>query len=73
VIVSLDALLRMSSNPFFSYMAGRIEERLPPLPKSNAPAQSTDERPSPPTPPKSGKAQRVSPPRRAPQGPEFVR
>ncbi len=32
LIVSLDALLRMSSNPFFSYMAERIEERLPPLP-----------------------------------------
>ncbi len=73
LIVSLDALLRMSSNPFFSYMAERIEERLPPLPKRNAPEQSTDERPSSPTPPKSGKAQRVSPPRRAPQGLEFVR
>jgi hypothetical protein len=30
LIVSLDALLRMSSNPFFPYMAQRIEERLPP-------------------------------------------
>jgi hypothetical protein len=26
LIVSLDALLRMSSNPFFSYMIERIEE-----------------------------------------------
>lgn len=29
LIVSLDALLRMSSNPFFSYMTQRIEEHLP--------------------------------------------
>ncbi|HTO79600.1 MAG TPA: alpha/beta hydrolase [Methylocystis sp.] len=29
LIVSLDALLRMSSNPFFPYLAERIEERLP--------------------------------------------
>jgi alpha-beta hydrolase superfamily lysophospholipase len=28
LIVSLDALLRMSSNPFFPYMVGRIEEGL---------------------------------------------
>jgi hypothetical protein len=26
LIVSLDTLLRMSSNPFFSYLIGRIEE-----------------------------------------------
>ena len=26
LIVSLDALLRMSSNPFFPYLVGRIEE-----------------------------------------------
>ena len=26
LIVSLDFLLRLSSNPFFSYLAGRIEE-----------------------------------------------
>ena len=38
LIVSLDALLRMSSNPFFSYMAQRIEERLPVAPNSDAPA-----------------------------------
>lgn len=29
LIVSMDALLRMSSNPFFPYMVERIEERLP--------------------------------------------
>jgi alpha-beta hydrolase superfamily lysophospholipase len=29
LIVSLDALLRMSSNPFFPYLTERIEERLP--------------------------------------------
>ncbi len=29
LIVSLDALLRMSSNPFFPYMLGRIEEGIP--------------------------------------------
>jgi len=29
LIVSLDALLRMSSNPFFSYLIERIEERIP--------------------------------------------
>jgi hypothetical protein len=29
LIVSLDALLRMSSNPFFPYLAERIDERLP--------------------------------------------
>jgi alpha-beta hydrolase superfamily lysophospholipase len=29
LIVSLDALLRMSSNPFFPYLIERIEERLP--------------------------------------------
>jgi len=28
-IVSLDALLRMSSNPFFPYMIARIEEGIP--------------------------------------------
>jgi len=32
LIVSLDALLRMSSNPFFPYLAERIEERLPAAP-----------------------------------------
>jgi hypothetical protein len=29
LIVSLDALLRMSSNPFFPYMIARIEEGTP--------------------------------------------
>jgi hypothetical protein len=29
LIVSLDALLRMSSNPFFPYMIARIEEGIP--------------------------------------------
>jgi alpha-beta hydrolase superfamily lysophospholipase len=32
LIVSLDALLRMSSNPFFPYMLARIEEGIPPPP-----------------------------------------
>ncbi|MDP3067255.1 MAG: alpha/beta hydrolase, partial [Methylocystis sp.] len=36
LIVSLDALLRMSSNPFFSYMAQRIEEHLPARPDGDA-------------------------------------
>jgi alpha-beta hydrolase superfamily lysophospholipase len=30
LIVNLDALLRMSSNPFYSYLLGRIDERLGP-------------------------------------------
>ncbi len=69
LIVSLDALLRMSSNPFFSYMAERIEERLPPLPTENAPV-STDERPSSPTPPDQPRGdQRVAPPRLSPLSP----
>lgn len=29
LIVSMDALIRMSSNPFFPYLLGRIEEHLP--------------------------------------------
>lgn len=33
LIVSLDALLRMSSNPFFPYLLGRIEEGIPATPK----------------------------------------
>lgn len=36
LVVPLDALLRMSSNPFFSYMLSRIGERLPPLKKAEA-------------------------------------
>ena len=31
LVASLDSLLRMTSNPFFPYMARRIEEGLPPL------------------------------------------
>ncbi len=41
LIVSLEALLRMSSNPFFPYLVERIEERLPAAPMietSGAPA-----------------------------------
>lgn len=39
LIVSLDALLRMSSNPFFPYMLGRIEEGiLAPVPAAPAKA-----------------------------------
>ncbi len=30
LIVSMDALLRMSSNPFFQYLAGRVAEGVPP-------------------------------------------
>jgi hypothetical protein len=32
LIVSLDALIRMSSNPFFPYLLGRIEEGMTPGP-----------------------------------------
>jgi hypothetical protein len=34
LIVSLDALLRMSSNPFFPYMLGRIEEGIGAAPRT---------------------------------------
>lgn len=34
LVVSLDALVRMSSNPFFPYMLGRIEQVLPPAPST---------------------------------------
>jgi alpha-beta hydrolase superfamily lysophospholipase len=34
LIVSLDTLLRMSSNPFFPYMIGRIEEGIGPAPQT---------------------------------------
>jgi alpha-beta hydrolase superfamily lysophospholipase len=34
LIVSLDTLLRMSSNPFFPYMIGRIEEGINPAPQT---------------------------------------
>jgi len=29
LIVSIDSLARMSSNPFFDYLIGRVEEGLP--------------------------------------------
>ena len=66
LIISLDVLLRMSSNPFFSYMAERIGERLPPPPKSDAP-EFTDEHPSSPTSrPQPSGDQRFTPPRHSP-------
>jgi alpha-beta hydrolase superfamily lysophospholipase len=34
LIVSLDSLLRMSSNPFFPYLLGRIEEGMTPAPQT---------------------------------------
>ncbi|MGH6916291.1 MAG: alpha/beta hydrolase [Geminicoccaceae bacterium] len=34
LIVSLDTLLRMSSNPFFPYLIGRIEEGIGPAPRT---------------------------------------
>jgi alpha-beta hydrolase superfamily lysophospholipase len=34
LIVSLDSLLRMSSNPFFPYMIGRIEQGIEPAPQT---------------------------------------
>lgn len=40
LIVSLDALLRMSSNPFFPYMAQRIEEHLPARPDGGPTGES---------------------------------
>ncbi|MDP3411430.1 carboxylesterase [Bosea sp. (in: a-proteobacteria)] len=40
LIVNLDALLRMSSNPFYPYLLGRIDERL------GAPGQAAAERPA---------------------------
>jgi alpha-beta hydrolase superfamily lysophospholipase len=36
LIVSLDSLLRMSSNPFFSYMLGRIEQGIGPAARTAA-------------------------------------
>ncbi|MFO1126229.1 MAG: alpha/beta hydrolase [Methylocystis sp.] len=47
LIVSLDALLRMSSNPFFPYMAQRIEEHLPPQPDDGITGQGGERVPSP--------------------------
>ena len=58
LIVSLDALLRMSSNPFFSYMAQRIEEHLPARPDGDATEQGGAPVQSPP--------QAAPPPRRLP-------
>jgi len=61
LIVSLDALLRMSSNPFFPYLVERIEQQLPAAPKveragavddsANSPIQRAEQaaRPSAPT------------------------
>ena len=37
LIVSLDALLRMSSNPFFPYLTAQIEEQLPAPPAIEPP------------------------------------
>ena len=34
LIVSLDSLLRMSSNPFFPYLIERIEEGIGPAPRT---------------------------------------
>lgn len=48
LIVSLDALLRMSSNPFFSYMAQRIEAHLPPRPEGGVTEQSGERLQAPP-------------------------
>jgi hypothetical protein len=39
LIVSLDALMRTSSNPFFSYMMGRIEEGIAPAPEPTGAAR----------------------------------
>ena len=36
LIVSLDSLLRMSSNPFFPYLIERIEEGIGPAPRTAA-------------------------------------
>jgi hypothetical protein len=36
LIVSLDSLVRMSSNPFFPYLLARIEEGICPTPKTAA-------------------------------------
>jgi hypothetical protein len=58
LIVSMDALLRMSSNPFFSYMAQRIEEHLPARPDGDA----TEQGGAPVQPP----PQAAPPPRRLP-------
>jgi hypothetical protein len=47
LIVSLDALLRMSSNPFFPYLTSRIEEQLP-APQAIEPAPAAKEPAKPP-------------------------
>ena len=47
LIVSLDALLRMSSNPFFPYLTARIEEQLP-APPAIEPPPAAKEPPKPP-------------------------
>jgi len=63
LIVSLDALLRMSSNPFFFYMAQRIEERLPSQPDggANRPSKEQLESQQPATEPPSHRAPSVTP------------
>jgi len=69
LIVSLDALLRMSSNR--SSHTCRAHRGAPTaLPKSTR-RRSLPTNAPPADAPKSGKAQRVSPPRRAPQGPNL--
>jgi alpha-beta hydrolase superfamily lysophospholipase len=80
LIVSLDALLRMSSNPFFAYMAQRIEERLPPRqdgatdlngerlqsPQQAAPEASPPHRPTSATPEGPAGAGTARPPKKRP-------
>lgn len=41
LIVSLDSLLRMSSNPFFPYLLRRIEEGIPAAPAAGRPATAS--------------------------------
>jgi len=69
LIVSLDALSRMSSNPFFPYLATRIEEYLPHAPAAEAPEPNIKRSPLPPQPPKAGRSQRVTPSERPPASP----
>jgi hypothetical protein len=42
LIVSLDSLVRMSSNPFFPYMLERIEQGIPPASVSKEAAKPAD-------------------------------
>jgi hypothetical protein len=41
LIVSLDSLLRMSSNPFFDHLLRRIEEGIPAGPAAGPPATAS--------------------------------